>query len=182
MRTFIVSAPTGPIEIDGSMPEYNPLPGFRVDDGDPGASASKNEDDILQATVRLLDKNGVPFVKKDYEAGRGITIEYFPLPDIAVHKVHRGRKDYLTIRGAMAQINIALAGLAIVLQSDHDQCYALQVIVENCPPPMAEPLDKHDWYYDSVPEDDPAVDLGSVVILALSTPDRDNSSASSDPC
>ena len=171
---MFVSGPASPVEIDGSEPEYNPLPGFSIEGGGHDPGSPEYEVDIVQATVRLLHKDGRPFVKSDYEAGRGITIEYLALPDIAVHKVHKGRKDYLTIRGTRAQINMALEGLAIVLQTDHDQFYELQVIAES------GAVVACNWYCDSPPQGNAAVGFGSVVILALSTPEPESTCASSD--
>ncbi|BEP69736.1 MULTISPECIES: VCBS domain-containing protein [unclassified Variovorax] len=167
-----VTAPAGPIDIDSSNPAHNPVPGFNVGDTDLDA-VIQGETDFVQVTVRLLDANGNPLNAAAYA---GATIGSTSMGGVTVDADKNGNGDFLTLRGTRAQVNAALAGLTLTFDTDRDQAYRLQVIVDdrlrdtatgvlqpganggpqnepNVPggPNITIPTTEYDWYTDTVP-------------------------------
>lgn len=123
----LLSAPSGPIDIDSATAANNPVPGFSVDD--PDLANPTTSTDFLQVTVRLLDKDSTPVA--DYAnglAGGGVQIGH-AASGVVVTK--DGNNDILQFQGTRAQVNAALAGLTVTFDNDADQVYQLEVIVDD---------------------------------------------------
>ncbi len=124
----VVTAPSGPIVIDGASPADNPVPGFSIHDVDLDSVLSGVETDFVQVTVRLLTQGGTAFTQGQYS---DVTISYATGSGATVDGTHNGSADFLTLRGTQAQVNAALAGLAVTFGNDHDAIYQVQVIADD---------------------------------------------------
>ncbi|WP_157089826.1 cadherin-like domain-containing protein, partial [Bosea sp. WAO] len=120
----VVKAPSGPIN---STDTVTTIPGFSVSDPDLADGTLAIEADFLQVTVRLLDKDGQALTQAGYAgATLGVTVG-----GATVDATHNGVGGILVLRGTQAQINAALATLAVSFGDDRDAVYRVQVIADD---------------------------------------------------
>ncbi|HEV7317198.1 MAG TPA: cadherin-like domain-containing protein [Ensifer sp.] len=122
----VVTAPAGPIN---STDVANNVPGFGIADPDL-TLVSAAEEDFLQATVRLLHADGTPLGAAEYLANGGLDIQV-TAGGATIDADKNGQDDYLVMRGTSAQVNAALATLAVTFGSDRDLVYQVQVIADD---------------------------------------------------
>ncbi|MBV6307078.1 hypothetical protein KVP10_19485, partial [Candidimonas humi] len=134
-----VTAPSGPVIIDSSIPADNPVKdssGHTFTVGDVDVDSGSSPDAVMQVTIRLLDQDGKPLSSK--AAYSGVTIGYAGIDGINIwaDATHNGSGDFLVLNGTKAQINAALAGLTLTFASDQDnnyedKIYQVQVIADD---------------------------------------------------
>ncbi|NID14765.1 VCBS domain-containing protein [Luteibacter yeojuensis] len=190
----VVTAPTGPVDIDSGNPQHNEVPGFHIDDPDL-ATVGGGETDYVQVTIRLLDANGSAFDAGKYVTD-GVSIGIDGSSGVTIDADKNGTGDYLVLTGTRAQINAALAKLTVTFGSDLDAKYQVQVIADdrlrdaggvllgtanggdvNQSPDAGtgqgdgtSPVDatNYDWYSDAVPVDSGNLAAAAVMIRASS--------------
>ena len=126
----VVSAPSGPINLDSATPGRNPVAGFSVSDVDTTA-VTAGEQDFLQVTVRLLDASGNPFAAADYAAAGGVRIGVGSASGATVDADRNGVDDYLVLRGTRAQVQAALDALDVTFGQDRNRVFQVQVIADD---------------------------------------------------
>ncbi|MDQ7957920.1 MAG: cadherin-like domain-containing protein, partial [Pseudomonadota bacterium] len=126
----VVSAPSGPINLDSATPGRNPVAGFSVGDVDTTA-VTTGEQDFLQVTVRLLDASGNPFAAADYAAAGGVRIGVGSASGATVDADRDGVDDYLVLRGTRAQVQAALDALDVTFGQDRNRVFQVQVIADD---------------------------------------------------
>jgi VCBS repeat-containing protein len=189
----VVTAPTGPIDLDSTQAAHNQVPGFSVSDPDL-VTLTGGESDYIQVTVRILNADGTAFSAADYAANGGVSIGYGAGAGVDADK--NGLNDYLVLSGTRAQINAALAALTVTFGSDRDAKYQVQVIAddrlrdangnltgganggtENQSPTAGTgtgdstspvPTTNYDWYSATVPVKDGNISAASVTVRASS--------------
>jgi VCBS repeat-containing protein len=126
----VVSAPSGPVNLDSATPGRNPVAGFSVSDVDTTA-VTAGELDFLQVTVRLLDASGNPFAAADYAAAGGVRIGVGAASGASVDADRNGVDDYLVLRGTRAQVQAALDALDVTFGQDRNRVFQVQVIADD---------------------------------------------------
>ncbi|MCA3105381.1 MAG: DUF4347 domain-containing protein [Rhodocyclaceae bacterium] len=125
-----IAGPTGPINIDSTIPANNSVAGFVVSDIDLTAGIGLAEVDFVQVTLRLLDSTGAPITNYATGfAGGGVSIAIAAGSGATVTR--SGTNDIAQFQGSRAQVNAALAGLTVTFVNDCDLVYRLQVIVDD---------------------------------------------------
>ncbi|MCR6629890.1 MAG: VCBS domain-containing protein [Magnetospirillum sp.] len=119
-----VSDPLAPVSVDG----------FSVADKDISGDAGNltvDEQNFVQVTVRLLDENGNPLAVGSYA---GVVLEVAANGGLVIDGTLDGTNAALQIRGTLAEVNTALAGLKLTLGStlgDADHPYKVQVVADD---------------------------------------------------
>ncbi|MFT3802298.1 MAG: cadherin-like domain-containing protein [Burkholderiaceae bacterium] len=124
----VVTAPAGPLAIDGTNAADNPVTGFSVADPDL-ATITSGETDTIQVTVRLVDADGDAVGPAGHAgvtitttaAGHGATVD----------ATYDGDGAPLVLRGTRQQVNAALAGLAIAFSGTDNSVRWLQVVADD---------------------------------------------------
>ena len=119
-----VTLPTTPVPIGTN--NVTAIPGVSVTDArDFADGIQSGETDFIQVTVRLLDASGNPI--SDYSGiifGRGVSAA-------VTDKNWDGNAEPLVLRGTVAEVNAALAGLTVAMTGDRDTTYRLQVLADD---------------------------------------------------
>ena len=152
-------APEGIECIDCIAREYSPLPGFSVQ---PLSDMAPVGDELsLLAIIRMLSRGGAPLSRASYRS-LGIHLECLAAPGLRISELHDGREGVLALEGDIEALNLALAGLAVVIRSDVPHESMVQVIITG----HNAGADR-DWYSDPLRPMPPGVKAVSVRVRTL---------------
>ncbi len=117
-----VTLPAGPVPVGTNVAVA--IGGVSISEANDLTTLEPGETEFVQATVRLLDAGGNPIT--DYS---GVTLAV--AGGATVDATYGGAGTALVVRGTLAQVNTALAGLTVTFDGDRDQTYRLQVLVDD---------------------------------------------------
>ncbi|MFC5312022.1 Calx-beta domain-containing protein, partial [Azospirillum rugosum] len=135
-----LTSPTGDIPVVSTTIGNNPIAGFVAADPDitssPGYQSTDrsnpvDETNIVTAIVRLRDVNNL--LLADYtgitiQPGAGATVTLIDPPS---GPAYDGNGRVLVMKGSLAQVNAALAGLHIGFATDRNAYYTVEVIIDD---------------------------------------------------